>query len=127
MRSMNGDMILDAGLNIMKRHQQSKNQRCGNSTILFKRLYGVSHTIAARVWDMISRTGALRLMGFNPTIVHLLYGLFFLACYPKEDIAAVMFGCTRKTYRVWLWRIVYAIAGLKPQVVRHPRYIEIHS
>ena len=44
-------------------------------------------------------------------IHHFLWGMIFLKCYPSNDVVSREVGCSPKTFRKWLWRVVETYEG----------------
>lgn len=38
--------------------------------------------------------------------MHLLWTLYFLKTYNTEDVSCAFLRCDRKTFRLWVWRIL---------------------
>ena len=77
--------------------------------------FGTSSVVAAELWNNI-----------NPTITvdpkskpkHLLWALLFLKQYATESVHCSIVGIQdQKTFRLWSWRFVRAIANLKPRYI----------
>jgi len=76
---------------------------------LFVAFFGVSPFIAACLWNRLVDTHHLPVGAFQH---HLLWMLMFLKCYTCEDVAAAVVGATRKTCRIWIWKMAEAVAVL---------------
>ena len=74
----------------------------------FKKVFGVSAFICAKVWD-----AAIPHLPCSASPVHLLWTLYFLRQYGLEEVNAAFAKSDEKTYRKWCWEIVNALAGLE--------------
>jgi hypothetical protein len=80
----------------------------------FRAHFGSSPSTCAILWKKLVDHGDLP-QGRQP--VHLLWALYFLNRYEIEEVAAATFGVDEETYRKWSWKLVVAIAKLKPSMV----------
>jgi len=80
----------------------------------FRAHFGISPITCAILWKKLVDNAVLP-QGRKP--VHLLWALYFLNRYETEEVAASTFGVDEETYRKWYWKLVVAIAKLKPSVV----------
>lgn len=71
-------------------------------------LFGVSTSVMTHVWRMIrlSVDRSLRAQ-------HLLWALYFLKVYPTETAAAAVLHVDEKTFRKYLWPMVYELATMR--------------
>lgn len=74
----------------------------------FKVLFGVSPVICAKVW-----TALIPSLPASASPLHLLWTLYFLKQYGKEEVNASFAQTTEKTYRKWCWTIIQKIAELQ--------------
>jgi hypothetical protein len=80
----------------------------------FRAHFGASPRTCAILWKKLVDHGELP-QGRQP--VHLLWALHFLNRYEIEEVAAATFGVDEETFRNWSWKLVVAIAKLKPSIV----------
>lgn len=80
----------------------------------FRAHFGASPRTCAILWKKLVDHGILP-QGRKP--VHLLWALYFLNRYEIEEVAAATFGVDEETFRNWSWKLVVAIAKLKPSIV----------
>ena len=74
----------------------------------FKALFGASPIICAKVW-----TALIPSLPGSASPIHLLWTLYFLKQYGKEEVNASFAQCTEKTYRKWCWIMIRKIAELE--------------
>ena len=92
----------------------------------FRAFFGCSAEVAARLWAMLVECLLLPHQG---QILHLLWALFFMKCYPTEEPACAAAGGQRgavdpKTLRKYIWPFIVAIADLESHLVS---YLYFHS
>jgi hypothetical protein len=80
----------------------------------FREMFGCGLLVFLSLWGMLVTTG---LLPENGTFDHLLWTLFFLKSYGKERTMASQCGCDPKTFRLWVWLFIRAIAEMEPMVV----------
>ena len=78
---------------------------------------GVLHSITA--WNLIISLGILPPDGL---IIHLLWALYFMKCYPKTEEGCAAMGGSEgpidpKTMRKFVWPFIKALAGLEDDLV----------
>lgn len=94
----------------------------------FRAFFGCSAAVAVSVWGSLVQFDLLPHQG---QIVHLLWALFFLKCYPTEAPACAATGghngsIDPKTLRKFIWPFIEAIANLEPFVVCGQNIIVYH-
>ena len=77
---------------------------------LFRSLFGCHPQLCVDIWKLCAWK-----QGTTPK--HLLWALLFLKTYGTEDVICSLAGCSRKTFRRWLWPTVKSIADSKRKVV----------
>jgi hypothetical protein len=85
----------------------------------FRAFFGCSSEVAVRLWTMLVQC---LLLPHKGQILHLLWALFFMKCYPTEEPACAAAGGQRgavdpKTLRKYIWPFIVAIADLESHVV----------
>ncbi|CAB9500108.1 hypothetical protein SEMRO_76_G041480.1 [Seminavis robusta] len=60
-------------------------------------------------------------IGVDGMLKYFFMSIYFLACYPTEEQAEGLFGCSDRTWRNWVWEIVEKIALLKPEIIVWPK------
>jgi hypothetical protein len=85
---------------------------CKQQTIMWDRLFrahfGISITVCASLWVMLTDHG----LPAGSNMSHCLWTLFFLKNYVCEDVACSRFKTTPKTFRKWVWIFIEAIGQL---------------
>jgi hypothetical protein len=106
-----------AGRDIQNR---SRRERCdfveGRS---FKEYFGTTATIVCLLWRLLVQHD---LLPKKAQVKHLLWALFFMKVYPKQEPACSIAGGSNgavdpKTFRKWVWLFIPAIAELELVVV----------
>ncbi|KNC86116.1 hypothetical protein SARC_01732 [Sphaeroforma arctica JP610] len=82
----------------------------------FKAMFGASALVVTIIYDKLTTQ-----LHTRATPTHLLMGMHFLACYPKDDVGASTFRVTTKAYNEWHWYVVEQIARLTGIVVWEDR------
>jgi hypothetical protein len=85
----------------------------------FRDFFGVGVHVAIITWTLLLKH---YLLSSEEAIPHLLWTLYFLCCYPKqgEGCAAATSNngiIDPKTWRKYIWHMIYAIADLESVVV----------
>ncbi len=88
---------------------------CLNQRSLIQEFFGVSVFAAILAWKLLVDNDFLPEDG---TIEHMLWALYFLKVYPKQEPACAAVGGSNgavdpKTFRKYIWPFVYAIADLE--------------
>ena len=78
--------------------------------------YGASVEVLTLLWQIVQEADC------NIRLMHFLWGMQFLKNYKSDDVSAAEVGCTPKTYRKWVWRVVAALAGQHKDVVSYFSY-----
>jgi hypothetical protein len=84
----------------------------------FQASFGIPPRLVAQVWKDIAQRGYLNHLGprsLRP--VHLLWGLYWLKCYNKEENNSATAGCDEKTFRKWSWFYATCVADLETKYV----------
>ena len=85
----------------------------------FRSYFGCGVEVAVEVWNALVNFAILPDEG---QILHLLWALYFMKCYPTEETACAAAGghtgaIDPKTHRKYIWPFIEAIANLEPYVV----------
>ena len=85
----------------------------------FRSFFGCSAEVAVTLWTTQAQC---LLLPHEGQILHLLWALFFMKCYPTEEPACAAAGGQRgavdpKTLRKYIWPFIVAIADLESHVV----------
>jgi len=104
-------VFYDLGLRLLNKPVSHRNES-GERT--FRSFFGVCPKVVCSCWSLL-KPAIFELKGAQP--VHLLWACMFLKVYGPEATLAAIARCTEKTYRKWVWNLIYAIAQLEPQVV----------
>jgi len=104
-------MFYDLGLRLLNRHAMYRNQ---SGDRVFRSFFGVCPRVVWKCWDLL-KPSLVELNGVQP--IHLLWACMFLKVYGPEATLAAIAKCTEKTYRKWIWNLIYAISNLESQVV----------
>ena len=90
----------------------------------FRDYFGCSVHVAIIAWSLLVQTGKLPDEDEGPRdIEHMLWAMYFLACYPKTQEGCSAAGTTDKgavdpkTWRKYIWPWVHALADLEDDVV----------
>lgn len=77
----------------------------------FNSIFGKTPEVVALTWNLLDLgdTGA--------KLKHLLWALMFMKTYSKEPVLASMAKVTRKTFRKWVWIVIFRIADLSGNIV----------
>lgn len=86
---------------------------------LFRDFFGCGAYIVVLLWNMMDE---LDVLPHEVEVVHLLWTLYWMKCYPTESPCTATVGkqgrkVDPKTFRKYVYPIVYAIASLEPYVV----------
>ena len=86
---------------------------------LFRDFFGCGAHLVVILWKMMD---ALDLLPAEVEVVHLLWTLYWLKCYPTESPATAAVGrpghkVDPKTFRKYVQPIVFAVSDLEPHVV----------
>jgi hypothetical protein len=86
---------------------------------LFRDFFGCGAYIVVLLWNMMDE---LDVLPHEVKVVHLLWTLYWMKCYPTESPGTATIGkqghkVDPKTFRKYVYPIVYAIASLEPYVV----------
>jgi hypothetical protein len=79
-----------------------------NNDRQFLALFGVPPIHAYKLWRMIIDNG-------NPEKIapkHLMWALFFLRTYNREEVIATIMGVTEKTLRKWIWLVIKKLSSI---------------
>jgi len=106
--------FLDMGLEIMNRcnsgSEETKDRR-------FKALFGESVYVVATLWSLLDPFNDKMMNNAEPK--NLLWSLMFLKLYGTEiNVCSLSGGCDDKTFRKWVWKMIFSISDLEPEVVR---------
>jgi hypothetical protein len=85
--------------------------------------FGLPPRLVVHVWNDLRNGGFLDNLGprsIKP--VHLLWALYFLRCYNKEEVNGMTVGCDEKTFRKWAWFYADCIANLDTKYVSFVLY-----
>jgi hypothetical protein len=74
----------------------------------YKALFGASPSLCAWVWSALIPS-----LPGSASPIHLLWTLYFLKQYGKEEVNASFAQCSEKTYRKWCWIMIQKIAELE--------------
>jgi len=109
-------VFYDLGMRLINRHPTYRSESGDRA---FRSFFGVSPSIVVRCWDLLKPT-ILDLRGVQP--VHLLWACMFLKVYGPECTLSAIAKASEKTYRKWVWNIIYAFSNLEPIVVSENEY-----
>ena len=103
---------------IQNRHGESSGSESSEDR-RFCSFFGCSGEVAVRLWTMLVQC---LLLPHKGQILHLLWALFFMKCYPTEEPECAAAGGQRgavdpKTLRKYIWPFIVAIADLESRVV----------
>lgn len=74
----------------------------------YRAMFGCTPLVSSITWNLIKND-----LPQNATPNHLLWALFFLKAYNNEEINHAVFNVDEKTYRKWIWLVIYAISKLR--------------
>jgi len=107
------DQLAD-GLGVPRRYHRPDAGDLPSRKRHFHALFGCSAYICSMLWEYLAENRNI-LRGAKP--VHLLWALLFLKLYNNEEASSLICGCTRKTFRQWVWIVIGALSKL--HVVRY--------
>jgi hypothetical protein len=81
----------------------------------FRAAFGVSPTVAAKVWLMLSQRFVWRIAFESRK--KFLWALMFPFVYCNEHQMAIICGADEKTIRNWVWFFIMEISNLEDEVV----------
>lgn len=91
----------------------------------FRCLFGCAPEVALTIWTMLLTMDVVPADG---TITYFLWSLLFLKVYGSTEVLLKIAGNPdAKTFRLWVWRFIPAIANLQPVLVRNCCYSIIIS
>jgi hypothetical protein len=88
----------------------------------FHEYFGTSVYVAIIAWGLMSEH---YLLPEDGGIVHMLWAMHFLCCYPKQEECCAAAGTQEKgavdpkTWRKYIWPFIYALAKLEHVVVSY--------
>jgi hypothetical protein len=85
----------------------------------FREFFGVGVHVAIITWTLLLQHG---LLPDEAAVPHLLWTLYFLTCYPKQEEGCVAAASKNgaidpKTWRKYIWPMIYALSDLESVVV----------
>ena len=104
-------MRLDSILFLKEAKPVTGNSPVTTASLRFKASFGISVEVCIVVWNKYTAKFP------NATHKHLLWGIYFLKTYPKESVAAALFGTSEKTFRKHTRVVVERIGSLVTSVV----------
>ena len=104
-------MRLDSILFLKEAKPVTGNCPVTTASLRFKASFGISVEVCIVVWNKYTSKFP------NATHKHLLWGIYFLKTYPKESVAAALFGTSEKTFRKHTRVVVERIGSLVTSVV----------
>ena len=104
-------MRLDSILFLKEAKPVTGNCPVTTASLRFKASFGISVEVCIVVWNKYIAKFP------NATHKHLLWGIYFLKTYPKESVAAALFGTSEKTFRKHTRVVVERIGSLVTSVV----------
>ena len=82
----------------------------------FKSLFGERVYVFATLWSLLDPFNYKTMN--NVETKHILWTLMFLKLYGKEiNFCSLSGGCDEKTFRKWVWKMIFEISDLEPEVV----------
>lgn len=111
-------------LRIAKEVQNRSGQKIcetGTEDRRFRDYFGCGVHVAILLWTLLDQN---ELLEENSTIEHMLWTMYFLKCYPREQEGCAAAGdaqkgaCDPKTWRKYVWPMIYAMSDLESVVVR---------
>ena len=81
----------------------------------FKAHFRISPLVLSRAWDLMDVENDGPIGGQRK---HLLWALLFLKTYMTESVLAKMVGVDEKTYRKWVWMMLWRLFSIEEMVVR---------
>jgi len=105
-------MFYDLGMRLLNRFCMHRSESGDRS---FRSFFGVCPSVVFRCWNLLN-VSMFEMKGAQP--VHLLWTCMFLKLYGPESTLSAIAKCSDKTYRKWIWNMIYAISQLESQVVR---------
>jgi len=105
----------ELGMRLLKKPKLQFNRATPTSLRVYQEHFGCSPLVHDKCWRMLSPN----LVELYPDVdpVHLLWACLFLRVYSKEAIHASLVGCTQKTFRKWVWNVIYALSDIECEVV----------
>ena len=85
----------------------------------FREYFGVGVHVGIITWTLLSEYDLLPEMAI---VSHLLWAMYFLKCYPKQEEACAAAAGEKgaidpKTWRKYIWPMIYALSDLESAVV----------
>lgn len=96
-------------------HKQALSEKVANRR--FRAHFGISPSVCSILWNLLQSS----ILKMPKTVVaeHLLWALSLLKTYDSTVVlASCAGGVDEKTFDVWAWRFIEAIAGLKVHVIK---------
>ena len=81
---------------------------------IYRASFGISSFLTSKLWDLMQPIHELHTK-YKPR--YLLWTLLFLKQYNSDDVNANIAGVSPKTFRLWVWITIDAIANKTDQVV----------
>ena len=78
--------------------------------------YGLCVQVMAKIW-LVMQSVRDRKGAQNMKPYHLLWCMYFLKQYSVSTVMSSYFGCSDKTYRKWVWIVIYILEDLYEQNV----------
>ena len=79
----------------------------------FRAKFGCTAEVCALAWNLLDLGGAV----VGGTFKHFLWGCLLLKTHGKDYTNSSVAGVSRPTFRKWAWIYIFAIGGLRFQVV----------
>ena len=81
----------------------------------FRANFGLSERSVLSLWNQLVDRNPNKLLPAKAKLKHLLWALLYLKVYATETVLSQMAKTTRKTFRIWVAKILDAIFGLVPR------------
>lgn len=68
--------------------------------------FGISQSATTIVWTTLKQ---IKAEDAPFKLKYLFWTLYFLKTYPTDDVGSKWCGCSQKTFRKWVWRVIFAL------------------
>ena len=107
------DNFLDMGMETMNSFNSGSEEMKERS---FKSLFEERVYVVSTLWSLLDPFNNKTMNNVEPK--HILWTLMFLKLYGKEiNVCSLSGGCDEKTFRKWVWKMIFEISDLEPEVV----------
>jgi len=83
---------------------------------IFRQHFGCSPLVVTTCWNRLG-DNKTRIKADKIDPCHLLWALLFLKVYGKESTNANLCKCSQKTFRKFIWKVIFALSDLESDLV----------